>query len=353
MVPLTSAHFVNIGALMRQPHLALTPDMLMKSDGSGLFLRGTVGMLIGMPEVGKSWLTIELVRQVVSKGETAVVLDWEGPAWRFANRLTNLGATPAHGDLVHHYTSASISLDVLADEVLQYEPALVVIDSAAKLYADHDLDENSARDSLTLFSSLARPLSNAGALVVIVDHVVKVAEDRGKWPRGSSAKLGDVDVAYTVQVSPSFGKGRSGTGKLTVAKDRDAIIGSVGTTAAVIHFKALGGNGDLRIILDTPRLTKETSPEEANLSPACRRVLTILKGTTGPLGKEELRQAIANDGSGRGGLADRTILDAARTLVERGLVKREDDGPGTAARWSYIRNIPNEEPQDLDKENAA
>jgi hypothetical protein len=230
---------------------------------------------------------------------------------------------------------------------------LVVIDSAAKFYADHNLDENSARDSLTLFSSLARPISNAGALVVIVDHVVKVADERGKWPRGSSAKLGDADVAYTVQVSPSFGKGRSGTGKLTVAKDRDAIIGSVGTTAAVVHFKALGNNGDLRITLDSPRQTNETSPEEANLSPASRRVLTILKGTTGPLGKEELRQAIEKDSSGRGGLADRTILDALRTLVERGLVEKHHDGPGTAARWSYIRNIPNEGFGDLDKENAA
>jgi hypothetical protein len=138
-----------------------------------------------------------------------------------------------------------------------------------------------------------------------------------------------------------------------VAKDRDAIIGSVGTTAAVVHFKALGTNGDLRIILDTPRQTQETSPEEANLSPACRRVLAILKATTGSLGKEELRQAIEKDSSGSGGLADRTILDAARTLVERGLVKREDDGPGKAARWSYIRDIPNEGPEDLDRENAA
>ena len=142
LVPLNSALFVNVGALMRQPRLPLVPDMLKKSDGSGLFLRGTVGMLIGMPEVGKSWLTIELVRQVVSNGENAVVLDWEGPAWRFANRLMDLGATPAQGDLVQHHSSGSIALDVLADEVLRYEPALVIIDSAAKLYADHDWTRN-------------------------------------------------------------------------------------------------------------------------------------------------------------------------------------------------------------------
>jgi predicted ATP-dependent serine protease len=110
-------------------------------DGNGPFMSGTVGLLVGPPESGKSWVTIETVRQVISAGRVAVVLDWEGPAWRLANRLKELGCPPEQATaLVRHCNPGSESLGVVLDEVRREDPALVVIDSAAKFYASHGLD---------------------------------------------------------------------------------------------------------------------------------------------------------------------------------------------------------------------
>ena len=60
-----------------------------------------------------------------------------------------------------------------------------------------------------------------GAAVVLIDHVTKDAEGRGRFAIGGQAKMASLDgAAYVVEVAEALGRGRRGMVTLRVAKDR-------------------------------------------------------------------------------------------------------------------------------------
>ena len=73
--------------------------------------------------------------------------------------------------------------------------------------------------------------------MLISDHVSKSSEERGRWARGSGAKLGRYDgVSYNIGLIEAYAPGHAGAVKLTVAKDRNGGVGRVGQTIAEVHF---------------------------------------------------------------------------------------------------------------------
>jgi hypothetical protein len=94
-------------------------------------------------------------------------------------------------------------------------------------------DENEPRDVLQFFRERLRPLCRAGAAVVVTDHVVKSAEGRGRWSRGSGAKIGDYDgVSYEARLVEAYTPTKDGKVSLVVSKDRN---GGVGPTHRVVY----------------------------------------------------------------------------------------------------------------------
>jgi hypothetical protein len=47
-----------------------TPDYLNREDGHNLFYRGTVNILFGDPESGKSWVALAACQEALSAGES-------------------------------------------------------------------------------------------------------------------------------------------------------------------------------------------------------------------------------------------------------------------------------------------
>jgi hypothetical protein len=117
------------------------------------------------------------------------------------------------------------------------KPALVVLDGLAESLAAEGRDENAVGDILTFFRHRLRPFAELGAAVVIADHVVKSGEGRGRWARGSGAKLGRYDgVSFEAVLVESYTPDRAGFVRLKVSKDRVGGVGAVGQTVWEVHF---------------------------------------------------------------------------------------------------------------------
>jgi len=253
----------DVAALMRSPE-RIEADLLYCADGRALLMRGSVNLIHGEPEAGKSFLALEAIRQVLEAGERAVLLDYEGSPPMLADRLNDMQVDPDVVETQMLYLrpgGASEAkrrswLAAIAHTVIAFGPALVVVDSFAAILYEFGLGENDASEVLVPLRGLCRPLANAGAAVVVVDHVKKEADSRDQWGRGSGAKRGEVDASFHLKVQQPFARGKPGSALLRVTKDRYGILGGQNEIAAnVTYSEDLAGR--LRVTLHAP------NPDEA------------------------------------------------------------------------------------------
>lgn len=217
----------------------------------GLLYKGAISSLWGEPGVGKSWIAIAIALRVLADGGSVLILDWEDSVQTTASRLRALlstsGATEEQlGNVVYLRGSGPLTesdaswLPRLAGAA---PDVLVIVDSVGESMAAWGLDENLAGDFLSWGRRLVRPLADAGATVLMLDHVAKDAGRRGRWPRASTAKLGFyTGCGFSFDVAEPFSRGGSGLGSLTVCKDRHGCIGPTGASVATIRFVVRGGS---------------------------------------------------------------------------------------------------------------
>jgi hypothetical protein len=201
---------------------------------------GRMNEIHGEPGTGKSNIAIAISIAVMKAGGSVMYIDPEDTPAGFTRRSLQFGANP--DDLIHrcHYLHNPTPEDIAAAQrwAATNRPALVVLDGLAESMASEGLVEDKAGDVLTFFRERLRPFAEkAGAAVLVSDHVSKSSEERGRWARGSGAKLGRYDgVSYNIGLIESYAPGHAGAVKLTVAKDRNGGVGRVGQTIAEVHF---------------------------------------------------------------------------------------------------------------------
>ncbi len=70
-----------------------------------------------------------------------------------------------------------------------------------------------------------RIAQRTGAAVVLVDHVTKSTEGRGRFAIGAQAKMAALDgAAYSVEVAEPLGRGLRGAVRLWIGKDREGAV---------------------------------------------------------------------------------------------------------------------------------
>lgn len=212
----------------------------------GLLYRDAVSCVSGEPGLGKSWFAVAAATTVLASGGNVVVVDYEDGPQTWASRLLALGAGEDALANVAYLRGGGAPTDAdlgwLPRLVAALPDCLVVIDSMAEAMAAAGLDEDVAGDVTRWHQQVARPLADAGASVLILDHVTKHAKDRGRWARGSGAKLAAITgAAFSLVVEEPFSRERSGSGSLVIAKDRHGAIGAVGETAATLRFDVFDG----------------------------------------------------------------------------------------------------------------
>jgi hypothetical protein len=215
---------VHLGSYLDGTHEATLPTLLRRTDGPHLLYPGRVHWLSGEPEALKSWLALLACVQVLDRGGRVMFVDFEdGPAG-IVGRLLALGVNPEVIVARFDYRSPEGALrhaerDALASDVAATE--LLVIDACTEALAAQGLSSKDDTDVASWLALLPRWAAKLGPAVLVLDHVVKDSENRGRWATGSQHKLAGLDgVALTLESVQPGGVGMVGRSRLYVSKDR-------------------------------------------------------------------------------------------------------------------------------------
>jgi KaiC/GvpD/RAD55 family RecA-like ATPase len=307
---------------------APSPTHLYRDDDCALFYSAKVNGLIGESESGKSWVALLAVVQAVAAGQQVLILDFEDSPAAIHRRLDSLGVTVERLGLIH-YADPSESLGVAqsADlrEALALQYQLIVADgvNAAMTLLGYDLNSNT---DATLFATrLLRPLARTGACVVTVDHVPKNPDARGKGGIGAQAKRSMMDgTCLLVEVVEPFGKGQSGTLRLTVDKDRNGAVRGIcggGRHAGKAHLES--GGEQVRLHIEAPDRRPSSDREPWRPTAVMEKVSRLLEDAVQPLSGREITDAVSGKGQ--------TIRQAITELIAGGylsVARRSGRGGG-------------------------
>ena len=154
-------------------------------------------------------------------------IDFEDTAGTLVERLRLLGVRPEDINEGLTYLGPEGPFDDEAQIVMKGimvdrgEPHLVIIDGVTEAMAQAGLQPNDGVGVAEFYAGFPRWLARSGAAVVLVDHVTKSTEGRGRFPIGSERKLSGIDgAAYLFTRTATFGRGRVGRVTITVSKDR-------------------------------------------------------------------------------------------------------------------------------------
>ena len=235
--------------------LSLRPTIGERTDGVGLLYPGLVHAFNGEPESLKSWAAQVIAAQVLEAGEDVLYVDMEDHPHNVRERLISLGVakdvvedpdrfryiqpseplSAARGLRTFHYAVLVAHLSRRWD--------LAVIDGVTEAMTGEGLDPLGNTDVAEWMALLPRLVAAmTGAAVVVIDHVTKATEGRGRYAIGAQHKLAGIDgAAYTVTVVQRLrralgGEPTSGKAQLRIAKDRHGWLrGEVGPGDEVVY----------------------------------------------------------------------------------------------------------------------
>jgi hypothetical protein len=187
----------------------------------GLVYQGRRHLVSGVPESVKTLVSsiFGLEHMRGGLGRFAVV-DFESGPHATRLMLSDLGATPEELAAVW-YVEADAPPDAEDFQALRdANVTLVVIDAAAGAYGVSELDDNARKDAETFGRVWIDPLWQAGIGTIVLDHVTKNAESRGRFAIGSERKAGRVDVHLGLEVVKPLTRGGAGLFRVRTHKDR-------------------------------------------------------------------------------------------------------------------------------------
>lgn len=296
------------------------PDLWARTDGHHLIYPGRIASLQTEPSQGKTWLVLHLCAEQILAGRHVTYVDVEADASALVERLRALGVPDHQIDERFAYLrpegplSAADRLALLT-LVRDRRSSVVIFDTLAAILAMHGLNEDKAADVLAFLVPVCRPLAQEGAAVIVLDHVVKDKESRGRWARGSGGKLGELDAAYGLKTIQPFSRKTSGHVRLVLQKDRYGGIGTEGTVVADIYVTVSGNGAGVDIRIDPPK-DAQTIAEEFQPTRAMQAVSEILESQHGvPLNTARIETSVS--------MKAKTVRSAIDALAQLGHIRVE------------------------------
>lgn len=207
----------------------IRPELMKRTDGHGLLYRGMVHTFQGESESGKSMLAQAEAARVLQAGGSVLYLDFESDEGTVGRRLLALGADPdtiverfdyRRPDEDPAFGNALAALDWEAITKTRY--ALAVIDGVTEAFTVWGVGSMDNDEVTTWGRRVPKALAvKTGAAVVLIDHVTKSKDGRGRFAIGAQAKMSYLTGAsYLVEpVSPLI-KGQEAVLSIRVGKDR-------------------------------------------------------------------------------------------------------------------------------------
>jgi hypothetical protein len=204
--------------------------ILKRTDGNGLIYSGRVHSIYGESESGKSWVAQIASAEMLKDDKKVIYIDFESDPSDVVGRLKSLGVSRAN--LLQYFTY--IRPDGPRDADDPYWQAILESGSAELIIIDGVTEsltmwggETKDNDAITRWMRIfPRTVATAsGAAVVLIDHITKNAETRGRFAIGGQAKLATIDgAAYLVEPLEALAPGRVGSLTMRVTKDRPGYI---------------------------------------------------------------------------------------------------------------------------------
>jgi hypothetical protein len=324
----TKLPFVDLAPIIEGQTALETPSVAqVLANGRCLFYRGRLNELHGEPGEGKTNVLIAASNAVLAAGGSVLFIDPEDTPSGFVRRALGLGgdaeALRTRCFYLHNPTPDEISL--AQTWAAEHAPDLVVIDGLAEALAAEGLNEDVAGDVLQFSRDRLRPFADKGAAVVIADHVTKSSEGRGRWSRGSGAKLGRYDgLVLGVELGKAYTPTQDGYVKLRIQKDRNGGAGARGATLAEVHFEPAGAHTTVSFI----------SPESGeNWRPTAimEKVISHLQ----TFGQDTKSRVCGEIGSKRD-----TVLQAIKFLIDDGRITCTTKGSSHILALAAERAVP-------------
>jgi AAA domain len=275
-----------------------------------LFYAGAINEVHGEPSVGKTNILLAAAGTVLANGGKVFFLDPEDSPARIIPRALSLGIDREAMRTGFFYMQDPTPDDyaVAHEWARREQPELVILDGLAEALAREGHDENTPADVLSFFQDRIRPFADAGCAAVVADHVAKSSETRGRWARGSGAKMGRYNGAsYEIVLGESYTPTKPGHVRLKVSKDRNGGVGAIGKTVFELHFSPRDFGGT--------EARWELAPDEFRPTCLMSKVLEQLK-TYGSATKRELRDLGGHTG----------VDKAIQLLMKEGSIIREVSG---------------------------
>lgn len=257
----------------------------------GLIYAGKRHLISGLPEAAKTlFVLIVGLEHLRTTGDVFALIDFESGPEATRRMLTDLGATLDEIGRVY-YVDADAPPDTSdLDALAAAGVTLALIDAAVGAYDVSGLDDNHRKDAESFGRAWIDPLWRRGIASVLVDHVVKNSEARGKFAIGSERKAGRVDVHLGLEAVTQLSRGKTGLIRIITHKDRPAWLPR--PRAAELEL-----NSDP----DTHALTWEFKPavagdtDSASWRPTVlmERVTDFLREQTEPIGRNAIVSAVS------------------------------------------------------------
>lgn len=306
------------------------PTIFTRTDGASLLYPGLVHSFHGESESGKSFIVQAEAVQLITTSHRVLFVDFESDPGSIAERLLLLGATPQQIAANFDYRNPDLRPNATPAELeawthmLGESYDLAVVDGVTDALGLFGFSTKENDDIAAWMRLVPRNIAaQTGAAVVIIDHVTKDTENRGRFAIGGQAKMsGLTGAAYSVEVSKPLGRGLKGLIILKVAKDRPGYVRGISgpmdkhrmQEAARITVDS-PTDGTPIVTIDPPAQVAHadgTPPDPTRFTGIMERVSKILEKADGPVGRMALRELA-------GGNKDRLAV-VVRTLVDEGYV---------------------------------
>jgi hypothetical protein len=287
---------------------------------AGLLYADRSHLLSGETEAVKSWQALVFCAELIQAGRPVAYVDYEnGPAEILA-RLRHLGVSDEEvasfflyfnpDDAIAHEPA---SMRDLLTVIGKRGPALVVLDSWIGALQTHGLDPNVGVDIERWRRSFLEPIRSVCPATLILDHVPKAKDSRGRFSIGSERKASAVEIHLGSELITPLARGKTGLVRLMTHKDRGGHLPR--PRAAELELRS-----DPETLAMTWKFRHPETQSEDGFRPTflMERVSRHLEALAAPV----TRAQIANDVTGR----RQYLFDALKFLVEEGFAGENGAG---------------------------
>ena len=223
---------LDLTAILDGTYVPVEPALLPRGDGQCLLYPARVHDIHGESESGKSMVIQAEAARLLALGRGVVIIDYESTASTVVGRLLLMGVEAAAIGARLAYIRPQRSpvdpaeIDAWHQLLARRDVDLVILDGVTEALATMAKSTKDNDEITAWMRHVPHNLAEqTGAAVVLIDHVTKSAEGRGRFAIGAQAKMMSIDGAsYAVEVVEPLGRGMRGVLRLWVGKDREGAI---------------------------------------------------------------------------------------------------------------------------------